>query len=236
MSRPKIAMPGRYTESASALRYRGLVSARTLAEAVWAAGGDPVTLLPAPGADGTDWEHRLRGVDGVLLPGGGDVHPSRYGLRDDDPTLYDMDEVQDETDFTLADHALRTGMPVLAICRGLHVVNALLGGTLIIDMDVHHRHHSHVVTLADPDDHLGFATGSVAASCYHHQAVDVVADRLRVVGRSEDGVVEAVIIDAPGWAAGLQWHPEDLAATDPTQLRPFRRLVTEAAAHAAAAR
>jgi putative glutamine amidotransferase len=233
--RPKIAIPGRFTESASALRYRGLVSARKLVEGVWAAGGDPLTLLPAEGAEALDWAHRLEGFHGVLLPGGGDVHPTRYGMSNDHVALYDMDEVQDETDFTLAAHCLENGIPLLAVCRGLHVVNALLGGTLVIDMDVHHRHHVHEVRLDDPADLLGFGQPVVTSSCYHHQAIDRVAAGITVLGRAEDGVVEAVSIDAKGWAAGVQWHPEDTADVDPAQLRPFRRLVDEARAFAGAA-
>ncbi len=228
MFRPKIAVPGRFTESASALRYRGLVSARLLLEGIWRAGGDPVTILPATGEGATDWSTRLQGFHGVLLPGGGDVIPTRYGMPTDDPSLYGMDEVQDETDFTLAHHALTHGVPMLAICRGLHVVNALLGGTLIIDMDTNHRHHVHSVALDDPTDHLGYGTGTVTSSCYHHQAVDRLADGLTVLGRSDDGYVEAVSIDAPAWAAALQWHPEDSFDTDPVQLMPLRRLIDEA--------
>lgn len=234
MFRPKIAVPGRFTESASALRYRGLVSSRRLIETVWLAGGDPVTLLPADGPDGTDWNQRLAGFHGVLLPGGGDVNPERYGMSKDDPSLYDMNDLQDETDFTLGAYALDNGLPLLAVCRGLHVVNALLGGTLVIDMDVNHRHHSHVVTLDDPTDHLGFGGSSVAASCYHHQAIDKVADRITVVGRAEDDAVEAVVIEAPAWAGGVQWHPEDIYDQDPDQLKPFQRLVQEARASALA--
>jgi putative glutamine amidotransferase len=226
--RPKIAVPGRFTESASALRYRGLVSARRLMEAVWLAGGDPVTLLPAEGLDGVDWHQRLTGFHGVLLPGGGDVNPRRYGMSDDDPSLYDVNELQDETDFTIAAYALETGLPLLAVCRGLHVVNSLLGGTLIIDMDVNHRHHTHVVSLDDAADHLGFGAPSVAASCYHHQAIDTVAERITVLGRAEDDTVEAVAIEAKGWAAGVQWHPEDIYDSDPAQLSPFRALVAHA--------
>ncbi len=228
MFRPKIAIPGRFTESASALRYRGLVSARRLLEAVWLAGGDPVTLLPEAAPDGIDWANRLAGFHGVLLPGGGDVRPTRYGLCDDDPTLYDMDDLQDESDFTLAAYALANGVPLLAVCRGLHVVNALLGGTLVIDMDVHHRHHAHVVALDDPTDHLGFGASSVGASCYHHQAVDRLAAGITVLGVAEDGTVEAVGIESVGWAGGLQWHPEDTFDIDPEQLKPFERLVAEA--------
>jgi len=226
--RPKIAVPGRFTESASALRYRGLVSARRLMEAVWLAGGDPVTMLPAEGPDGTDWAQRLAGFHGVLLPGGGDVTPSRYGMPTDDPSLYDLNPLQDETDFTMAAYALEHGLPLLAVCRGVHVVNALLGGTLVIDMDVNHRHHTHVVALDDPADHLGFGSATVAASCYHHQAIDRVADRITVLGRAEDDAVEAVAIDAKAWAGGVQWHPEDIYDSDPAQLSPFMALVAHA--------
>ncbi len=228
MPRPKIAIPGRFTESASALRYRGVVTSRALLESVWRAGGDPVTLLPA--ADGLDWSERLDGFDGVLMPGGGDVHPSRYGASSDHESLYDMDVVQDETDFTLARYALEHGIPMLAVCRGLHVVNALLGGTLVIDMPVHHRHHVHPVALDDPAGRLGIPSRTVTASCYHHQAIEDLAPALTVLGCAEDGCVEAVAIDAPGWAVGVQWHPEDTEATDPDQQALFRRFVAEASA------
>ncbi|MBI1350893.1 MAG: gamma-glutamyl-gamma-aminobutyrate hydrolase family protein [Actinomycetales bacterium] len=228
MSRPVIAVPGRFTESASALRYRGVVAARKLLEAVWAAGGDPHVLLPADGADAFDWASRLRGVDGVLLPGGGDVNPRRYGGDSTHVSLYDVDELQDETDFTLARYALEHGVPTLAVCRGLHVVNALLGGTLVIDMDVHHRHHVHEVSVDDPADVLGVGNRPITCSCYHHQAIDQVAEGISVLGRAEDGVVEAVSIESAGWAAGIQWHPEDTYDVDPDQLLPFRKLVAEA--------
>lgn len=231
MSRPRIAIPGRFTESASALRYRGVVSARALVELVWAAGGDPVTLLPVATADGTGWKNRLRGFDGVLLPGGGDVNPRRYGLPDDHESLYDLDPVQDEVDFTLAQYALDNDLPLLAVCRGLHVLNVMLGGTLVIDMPRNHRHHVHPVRLADPDRRLDFDATGVEASCYHHQAIDQLADGLLELGRSDDDVIEAVAVDGPTWAVGLQWHPEDTYQQDAQQLQPFRRLVAEAAKH-----
>lgn len=228
MPRPVIAVPGRFTESASALRYRGVVAARKLLEAVWAAGGDPHVLLPVDDPDGFDWATRLRGVDGVLLPGGGDVNPRRYGGDATHVSLYDVDEIQDEADFTLAAYALEQGIPTLAVCRGLHVVNSLLGGTLVIDMDVHHRNHVHTVTVDDPGDHLGIGNRPIACSCYHHQELDRVADGITVLGRAEDGVVEAVAIESNGWAAGLQWHPEDTFEADPDQLLTLRKFVREA--------
>ncbi len=159
--------------------------------------------------------------------------PQRYGMSNDDPSLYDMSELQDETDFTLAAYALENGLPLLAVCRGLHVVNALLGGTLVTDMDVNHRHHTHTVSLTDPARHLGFDSATVAASCYHHQAIDRVSDRVTVLGRAEDGTVEAVGIEAPAWAGGVQWHPEDIYDADPAQLKPFVQLVEHARVSAA---
>jgi putative glutamine amidotransferase len=229
MPRPRIAIPGRFTDSASALRYRGVVGARRLLEAVWAAGGDPVLLLPATGSDALNWAERMHGFDGVLLPGGGDINPSRYGGDSSDPSLYDMDELQDESDFTLARYALGEGIPLLAVCRGLHVINALLGGTLVVDMDVNHRHHVHSVPIDDPENRLGLDAVDVTCSCYHHQAIDRLAPGLTVLGRSADGVVEAVSIEAKAWAAGVQWHPEDTYESDPVQVALVRRLVEEAA-------
>jgi len=228
MPRPRIAILGRWTESASALRYRGVVTSRALLESVWAAGGDPVTLLPGDTPDALDWNSRLAGFGGILLPGGGDVHPSRYGAPVDE-SMYDMDSVQDEADFSLAAYALDRSIPMLAVCRGLHVVNALLGGTLIADMPENHRHVVQDVPLADPSNVLGIDAPSIAASCYHHQALDRVADAMTVLGRAADGTVEAVSVEAQAWTAGVQWHPEDTAATDPRQVALLARLVREAA-------
>ena len=87
--RPRIAIIGRFAETTSALRYRGVVNARALLEAVWDAGGDPFTLLPVTGVH---WGERLGGFDGMLLPGGGDIDPARYdktwSVNDDIIALY----------------------------------------------------------------------------------------------------------------------------------------------------
>ena len=93
--RPRIALIGRFTNSASALRYGGVVSSRALLESLWDAGADPVTLLPA--AD-SDWKQRLQGYQGVLLAGGGDINPARYG-QEPDASVYDVDDLQDDSDF-----------------------------------------------------------------------------------------------------------------------------------------
>lgn len=229
-TRPLIALPQRFSDSASALRYRAEVTSRSLAQAVWAAGGEPLMLHPSAdhGLD-TDVASRLAWADGLLLPGGGDL-AGHWSGQEDHVTAYDVDEVQDAFDLALAKHALAQGLPTLAICRGLQVVNVLMGGTLISDMDsagiTHHRHHVHHVSV-EPGSLLDTVTGqSVEVSCYHHQCLGDLAPGLRVIASAEDGVPEAVAYaDAKGWFLGLQWHPEDTAADNPTQAAIFAAFV-----------
>ena len=221
MSRPRIALIGRFAEHTSATRYAGVVSARALLESLWLAGADPVTLLAA--SDGMDWQARLAGFDGVLLCGGADIDPARYGESEIHPEVYDVDALQDEADLSLADYCFAHGVPTLAVCRGLHVVNVLRGGTLVQHMDEHHRHVVHDVVIERGP--AGIDPGPITASCYHHPCIDRLGSGLEVVGRADDSTVEAVTIDSAGWAFGVQWHPEDTAREDPRQLGVFRALV-----------
>ena len=221
MSRPCIALIGRFAAHTSATRYAGVVSARALLESLWLAGADPVTLLAA--SDGMDWASRLEGFDGVLLCGGADIDPVRYGESEIHPEVYDVDALQDEADLSLAAYCFEHGVPTLAVCRGLHVVNVLRGGSLVQHMDDHHRHVVHDVVIERGP--AGIEPGLITASCYHHQCIDRLGSGLEVVGRAEDGTVEAVTIDSAGWAFGVQWHPEDTAREDPRQLSVFRALV-----------
>lgn len=223
--RPRIALIGRFTNSASALRYGGVVSSRALLESLWDAGADPVTLLPAAESD---WKQRLQGYQGVLLAGGGDINPARYG-QEPDASVYDVDDLQDDSDFGMTKYVLQQGIPTLAVCRGLHVVNVVRGGTLIQDMPENHRHVVQEVKVSDYES-FGFTSELVATSCYHHQAIDKIGSGLEVLGRGPDGTIEAVGIESTGWARGVQWHPEDTAKSDSSQHGIFVRLVKEASA------
>lgn len=223
--RPRIALIGRFTNSASALRYGGVVSSRALLESLWDAGADPVTLLPAAESD---WKQRLQGYQGVLLAGGGDINPARYG-QEPDASVYDVDDLQDDSDFEMTKYVLQQGIPTLAVCRGLHVVNVVRGGTLIQDMPENHRHVVQEVKVSDYES-FGFTSELVATSCYHHQAIDKIGTGLEVLGRGPDGTIEAVGIESTGWARGVQWHPEDTAKSDSNQHGLFARLVKEASA------
>ncbi|MFS8199608.1 gamma-glutamyl-gamma-aminobutyrate hydrolase family protein [Streptomyces sp. CWNU-52B] len=245
--RPLIAIPARFSATSSVLRHPAEVTARALAEAVWRAGGEPGTVHPyAPGgaADPAEVATRLARFDGLLLPGGGDVAPHRYGASPGTYRTADgaggidaVDDEQDGFDLELARQALAHEVPLLAVCRGLQVVNTALGGTLHQDMsrpEHAHRHVLHPVFLV-PGSVVARVTGTdkTEASCHHHQRVDRLGEGLRVTGRAGDGTVEAVeLAGGDGRFMAVQWHPEDTAAEDPAQQRLFDALV--GAAHGAA--
>lgn len=223
--RPRIAIVARFAESTSATRYEAIVTARRLAEGVWAAGGEPLTFLAVPGSD---WTERLNGINGVLMPGGADVDPRNYGQEPISDELYGMDMMQDEVDISLIRHVLSVGLPMLAICRGMQITNVALGGTLTQHMDSPHLHHVASVTVDSHASELGLTDSTLEASCYHHQAIDKIAAGLTVIARASEGHVEAVKIDSTGWAFGVQWHPEDNYDAERGQLEIFERFVRAA--------
>ncbi|MDF2268531.1 gamma-glutamyl-gamma-aminobutyrate hydrolase family protein [Streptomyces coacervatus] len=229
MNRPLIAIPARFSATTSALRYAAEVNARALIEAVWRAGGEPASIHPAAGEVG----ERLARFDGVLLPGGGDLAPHRYGATDTHDSVYDVDDLQDAFDLRLARRTLDLGLPLLAVCRGLQVVNVALGGTLHQDMGGPERAHRHVVhpvavqcgTLLEQ----ATAVQKVEASCYHHQRVDRPGAGLTVTARAADGTVEGLELPGGhGWFTAVQWHPEDTAHEDSAQQGIFDALVRAA--------
>jgi len=217
MSRtPIVAIPGRFSSSASAHRHRALTTARALSELVLVAGGEPVTVHPwAPGGVVTPDEvgARLSFADAVLLPGGGDLDPSRYAAFD----------------LAVAQWAIASGTPLLAVCRGMQVVNVALGGDLEQHMEEPHRHVVQELVV-DPGTVLAGAVGRmVHASCYHHQRVLHLGEGLVPVARTADGSIEALAKpDAPGWFLAVQWHPEDTFETDPAQVAVVRALLDAA--------
>ncbi|GAB2980782.1 gamma-glutamyl-gamma-aminobutyrate hydrolase family protein [Streptomyces pseudoechinosporeus] len=235
MTRPLIAVPARFSATTSALRYAAEVNARALVEAVYRAGGEPATIHPDP--DPTCVPARLSRFDGVLLPGGGDLDPRLYGAADAHEAVYDVDVTQDAFDLAVARHALGAGLPLLAVCRGLQVVNVALGGTLEQHMGgvgpgTEHRHLVHPMALL-PGSGVALACGAekVDASCYHHQRVDRLGSGLTVTARAGDGTVEAMeLTSAVGWFAAVQWHPEDTAGDDPAAQGLFDALVAAARA------
>lgn len=206
------------------------MSARKLIEAVYDAGGEPLSVHPAGHSLTADaLEDRFGFADGVILPGGGDLDPRFYGGEKHE-ALYDVDIEQDRFDLALAAWALATRRAVLAICRGLQVANVQLGGTITAHMDAPHRHVVSDVKL-ETDSTLAqlVGDGELSISCYHHQCLNALGRGLRPVAYGADGTIEAVELDHGGWFVGVQWHPEDTAAVDSRQAQIFGAFVAAAA-------
>jgi putative glutamine amidotransferase len=206
-------------------------------EAIRRAGGEPAALLPQA-VDRSAADRLLDRFEGLLLIGGSDVDPARYG-HPEDPACYGIDPERDAFELTLARAAVDRALPTLAVCRGIQVVNVSMGGTLdqhitnregVIAHGVPARGHgvSHPVEL-EPGTMVAKAMGIDRPDCFshHHQAIERVGDGLRPVGWTEDGIVEAVELD-DGWTLGVQWHPEETAHKDPAQQGLFDALVERA--------
>jgi putative glutamine amidotransferase len=162
------------------------------------------------------------------MPGGADIDPDNYGQVPLSDQLYGVDGLQDSVDISLVRHVIDNGIPLLAICRGLQITNVALGGTLVQHMEHPHLHHVSTVTLDPAATELGLTHSQLEVSCYHHQAIDRLAERLTVLARADEGHVEAVRISSTGWAFGVQWHPEDNYDTQPGQLEIFEKFVQSA--------
>lgn len=231
---PLILLPGRRLSGAAGLRGDGFGTGRAYSEAVTRAGGVALQVPPTPGVAGAARDLVAR-ADGLLLQGGGDVDPARYGAATGSTHLYGVEPLHDELEIALVRAAVEMDRPVLGVCRGLQVLNVALGGSLVVDLgerlpdreahwDTYHR-----VDVA-PGSRLAAAVGTSPARChsYHHQALDAVAPGLHVVATAPDGTVEAVEHGARRWVVGVQWHPEDDAAEEPAQQRLFDRFVDAA--------
>ena len=174
-------------------------------------------------------------VAGLLLSGGEDVDPSRYGAVPH-PELGPINCARDDTEMALLSRARALGLPTLAICRGIQVMNVALGGTLVQDLpsereglaahDVDDERDSRVHGVRiDPDSRLVSILGaqSLGVNSIHHQAVDRLGEAMRISARADDGTVEGVESDDPNWwMVGVQWHPEELTTTpEPWDRRLF---------------
>ena len=197
--------------------------------AVIRSGGWPVLLPPAPVEPG----RVVAVLDGLVFTGGPDIDPARYGAAPHQQTGRPRHE-RDEWEVSLCQAALDADLPLLAICRGLQVLNVAQGGTL-------HQHLPEVVGHSDhrvapgqmrsnkftlrADSRAAEVLGADCAGlCHHHQAIDRVGTGLEPVGFAEDGTVEAVEMAGKAFALGVQWHPEDTPDDD----RLFQALVESA--------
>ena len=193
---------------------------RTYVDIVLAAGGVPVLLPPT-----ADAARAVDRVDAVLLSGGRDVAPDRYGAAPHPAAGLPHPE-RDTAELVVLGRALELDLPVLGVCRGAQLLNVALGGTLhqhLPDVVGHDGHNptpgmfTDVDVRLDPAGRVGAAVGPhVRVRCHHHQAVDRLAPGLVATGWAADGTVEAVELagDDPArpFVVGVQWHPEEDAA------------------------
>jgi gamma-glutamyl-gamma-aminobutyrate hydrolase PuuD len=195
-------------------------------EAAELAGLEPI---PFP----TDAPGSLDNVDGLLLTGGTDVDPARYG-QTRLPETEEPDQERDEIELQLLDEAIERDLPILAICRGFQLLNVHQGGTLIQHI-ASGKHRVKTRDKGEPAHEVEVAPGSklasimsasrVAVNSRHHQAVDRVGANLQVVGRSvEDGIVEALERPGKRFVVAVQWHPENQVQRFAQQMALFQAL------------
>jgi gamma-glutamyl-gamma-aminobutyrate hydrolase PuuD len=200
----------------------------TYIDAISRAGGVPV-LLPPNDFGASEVVERL---DGLILSGGADIDPARFGQEAHPRTVIVAD--RDAWEFAVLSAALERDLPVLAICRGIQVLNVAVGGSL----------HQHLPEVLGHQDHLHTpgTFGStkvrlekgcrlerllgdrVTVPCHHHQGIDQLGAGLVAVGWADDGMVEAAELVDRRFVVGVQWHPEQ----DQGDLRLFEALVEEA--------
>jgi putative glutamine amidotransferase len=160
----------------------------------------------------------LSTLDALVLTGGPDVDPARYGAEPHEATGRPR-PARDAWEEELCRGALARDLPVLAICRGLQVLNVALGGTLhqhLPDLVGHEGHRTAPGEMSPNDVTMVAGTrlasvlgGQARGHCHHHQAIDRLGRGLVVAARAEDGTVEAAELPGPTFAVGVQWHPED---------------------------
>jgi len=208
--------------------------------AVQDAGGIPLLLPPHLTADvqAALWQR----LDGLVLTGGGDIEPARFGQARH-PKTDDVAPARDELELGLTRRALDEDVPLFAICRGIQVLNVALGGTLVQDLPserpsaiAHSQREpraeaTHAVKVMGEGTRLGRVLGSleVNVNSMHHQAIDRVGFGLREVAWAPDGVIEGV--EMPGedrFVLGVQWHPEELVGHDQAARNLFTAIVEAA--------
>jgi putative glutamine amidotransferase len=173
-----------------------------------------------------DFRDRVREYSGLVLTGGGDIHPSLYGYADAEHYCQGINIRRDELEFGMLEAALTAGLPILAICRGLQVLNVFLGGTLVPHIPalpgklIHKDQEDvkHDISI-NPDSELfritGTGNGSVNSS--HHQAVDKPGSGLLITALSKDGIAEAAELQDHDrrFCMAVQWHPERMDVENP---------------------
>ena len=226
MQRPLIAVTTSIAPAANGRPERATLNSAYL-RAVEGAGGAPVMI--APRFDDETVSALMANVSGLVLTGGGDVDPARYGEAPNGTQMDSVSAERDTMEATALRIALERGLPVLAICRGMQLLNVALGGSLYQDLrsqcpsDINHTQTADGRHTRDEVTHgVRVKAGTCLASILggtdlrvnsmHHQALRALGRGVTAVAWAPDGVVEGVEVPGECWVVGVQWHPEDLVA------------------------
>src|SRR6266508_2972080 len=223
-------MPFRFTTDDDTWRAPATAIGLPYQQAIVRAGGVPVAVPPLfDDADAGDFARDVMSrVDALCLPGGPDVGPHRYGATSVHEKVYGVRDEHDTLDIALAQAAIELERPLLAICRGHQVLNVALGGTLhqhlsdAVGDDVgarHYKQHNDIELMVGSKVAVAMGTTRPHGHCVHHQAIETLGAGLLVTAWSGD-VIEGVELQDQG-VVGVQWHPEDDAATDVEQQALF---------------
>lgn len=208
--------------------------------AVEEAGGAPLLLPNSPYEEAA--VAAVSACDALLLTGGWDIAPACYGAQPH-AKLGKVDELRDISELAATREALRLGRPIFAICRGIQLLNVAMGGTLIQDIPSHFEslgkaplfNHQdptgrHDIQIDAATTLAGLWGTSISVNTRHHQALDRLADGLKVTARATDGIIEAAESSDNYPLLAVQSHPEDLWADDRRYLRPFEWLIEQSCA------
>jgi len=200
------------------------------------AGGIPL-MIPV-GKDTPSLDSLLSRLDGVLFTGGADIDPLRFNAQTH-PRVYGVSQARDTLEFTLIEKALEGDMPMLAICRGIQVLNVAFGGSLYLDIEDQKpnalKHDwfpgyardklAHSVKLF-PGSRLNsiFGTPEIQVNSLHHQGISQIGENLKATAFSPDGLIEGLEVKEKSFALGVQWHPESMP-DDPGMQRLFQAFI-----------
>jgi len=209
---------------------------RYYANSIWKAGGIPFSIPHLSGLlDNCD--SILNEIDGLLLSGGSDIDPNLFG-QEPKFELKQIDPVRDRVELELAEAAIEREFPVLAICRGIQIINVAAGGSLYQDLrrqkdqvlshqqDAPRSHPTHSVEVSEGSilrDTIG--QKKIKVNSLHHMNVDEVGTGFKVTARSSDGLIEAIEHDSAPFQLGVQWHPEAMVGNDESSRLLFSRFV-----------
>jgi len=224
----KILLPGKLTTKADGVRGESYSNGLKYAEAIARAGGVTMTIAPLP--QNLPMVHELVGAaDAVLIQGGGDIDPAHYGESRRSDMVYGIVPAHDDFELAIVREAVQQDKPLLAICRGIQLLNVALGGSLHQDLGEilsdreSHWNTYHPVSLVE-GSRVARAMGTLSpqqSHSFHHQSIKQPSPDLVITGSAPDGVIEAVEHRSCRWVVGVQWHPEDDAASESAQQKLF---------------